>query len=233
MLAGKGVLAIWNGIALEAESDFVAWHVREHIPERVAVPGFRRGRRYVAVSGTPKYFNFYETDDATTLLAPAYLDRLNHPSDWTKRVVRHFTDTSRTVCSVAASVGQGDGAFICAIRMTSRMPPATLIHTLVLTAAEPLLTIAGIAGVHLLEGQLEAANLETAEKALRAEPDQTAAWILLIGATDPEPLEEALGDIASPEALAAIGADYGQNDHGIYRLQFALSRDQLAGPLPS
>ncbi len=30
-LAGKGVLAIWNGIAPEAETDFVAWHVREHI----------------------------------------------------------------------------------------------------------------------------------------------------------------------------------------------------------
>ena len=61
-LAGQGVLAIWNGIEDEAEADFVAWHVREHIPERVAVPGFLRGRRYVAVAGAPKYFNFYELD---------------------------------------------------------------------------------------------------------------------------------------------------------------------------
>jgi hypothetical protein len=48
-LLGKGVLAIWNGIAPEAEEDFVAWHVREHIPERVALSGFLRGRRYVAL----------------------------------------------------------------------------------------------------------------------------------------------------------------------------------------
>lgn len=55
-LLGKGVLAIWNGIAPEAEEDFVAWHVREHIPERVALSGFLRGRRYVALDGFPKYF---------------------------------------------------------------------------------------------------------------------------------------------------------------------------------
>ena len=119
-LAGQGVLAIWNGIADEAEADFVAWHVREHIPERVAVPGFLRGRRYVAEAGAPKYFNFYETETPETLVAPAYLERLNAPSDWTRRVVRHFRDTSRTVCSVAASLGTGDGAFVGTVRLTSR-----------------------------------------------------------------------------------------------------------------
>ena len=75
-LAGQGVLAIWNGIEDEAEADFVAWHVREHIPERVAVPGFLRGRRYVAEVGAPKYFNFYETESPETLVAPAYLNRV-------------------------------------------------------------------------------------------------------------------------------------------------------------
>ncbi len=70
-LAGKGVLAIWNGIAAEAEADFVAWHIGEHIPERVAVPGFLRGRRYVAERGTPKYFNFYETETPEVLVARA------------------------------------------------------------------------------------------------------------------------------------------------------------------
>ena len=75
-LAGQGVLAIWNGIEDEAEADFVAWHVREHIPERVAVPGFLRGRRYVAEVGAPKYFNFYETESPEALISPAYLQRL-------------------------------------------------------------------------------------------------------------------------------------------------------------
>ena len=41
-LLGTGVLAIWNGIAASAEDEFVDWHVREHIPERVGLPGFLR-----------------------------------------------------------------------------------------------------------------------------------------------------------------------------------------------
>jgi hypothetical protein len=43
-LLGRGVLAICNGIAPKAKDDFVAWHVGEHIPERVSLRGFLRGR---------------------------------------------------------------------------------------------------------------------------------------------------------------------------------------------
>jgi hypothetical protein len=35
-LLGRGVLAIWNGIAAGYEGEFLEWHVKEHIPERVA-----------------------------------------------------------------------------------------------------------------------------------------------------------------------------------------------------
>ena len=44
-LLGSGVLAIWNGIDPEAEAEFVEWHVREHIPERVARKAIRGHRR--------------------------------------------------------------------------------------------------------------------------------------------------------------------------------------------
>jgi len=61
-LLGTGVLAIWNGLAPGYDAEFVEWHVKEHIPERVGVPGFLRARRYFAVDGAPAYFNFYETE---------------------------------------------------------------------------------------------------------------------------------------------------------------------------
>jgi hypothetical protein len=225
-LAGQGVLAIWNGIEDEAEADFVAWHVREHIPERVAVPGFLRGRRYVAEVGAPKYFNFYETESPEVLVSPAYLQRLNAPSDWTKRVVRHFRDTSRTVCSVAASVGVGDGAFVGTIRLMSSPGAGNFVDQVATSVAEPMLTEPGIVAVHLLKGQADSGG-QTVEKALRDRPDQQAAWILLIEATDREPIERVFAGCASRDALAAAGADYGDTDRGIYRLQYALSRDQL------
>ena len=86
-LLGSGVLAIWNGIADTAEAEFVRWHVREHIPERVGLPGFLCGRRYAAVDGHPKYFNFYETVSTEVLNSRVYRDRLNNPTPWTRRVV--------------------------------------------------------------------------------------------------------------------------------------------------
>ena len=226
-LAGRGVLAIWNGIADEAEADFVAWHVREHIPERVAVPGFLRGRRYVAEVGRPKYFNFYEVEAPETLTSPAYLERLNAPSDWTRRVVRHFKDTSRTICTVSLSRGEGDGGLIAALRLEAT-PGAggDLARTIEDAGAEPALGEPGIVAVHLLEGQPDAGG-QTAEKALRDRPDEQAAWILLVEATDRAPLDRVLAGPASAAALAAVGLASPETGRGLYRLQYALARGDL------
>jgi len=45
-----GILAIWNDCAPEGYDHFERWYIREHLQERVGVPGFRFGRRYEAVS---------------------------------------------------------------------------------------------------------------------------------------------------------------------------------------
>lgn len=228
-LAGTGVLAIWNGIAEEAEADFIAWHIGEHIPERVAVPGFLRGRRYVAERGSPKYFNFYETDTPDALVSPEYLARLNAPSDWTRRVVRHFRDTSRTVCSVAASHGLGDGAALATLRLTARGERTGFLSAMREAVLEPLRQTASIVAVHLLEGQGAGGTASTAEKALRGQPDQIADWILLVEAVDAGQLEAALAEHASQAHLAGIASDYDAvRDCGIYRLQYGLAKHQIA-----
>ena len=69
-LAGTGVVAIWHDLLPEAKDDFYEWHNREHMPERVGIPGFRRGRRYIAVEGTPEFFNLYEADSPEVLGGP-------------------------------------------------------------------------------------------------------------------------------------------------------------------
>jgi hypothetical protein len=63
-LLGNGALVIWHDVRDETGCN--EWHSREHMIERVAVPGFRRGLRYVAVAGSPKYMNLYEVDDLVT-----------------------------------------------------------------------------------------------------------------------------------------------------------------------
>jgi hypothetical protein len=221
-LLGSGVLAIWNGIDPEAEADFVAWHVREHIPERVALAGFLRGRRYVALDGEPAYFNFYETESPAALTMPVYLARLNEPTPWTQRVVKHFRDTSRTVCDVVASLGVGEGGVMETIRL--RVPGNAADFAV--ASGEMLRSIAaapGVVAVHLLRGRRQDSAGGSAEKALRSQPDEVADWILLIEAVGPEAVKAARGTVASAAALQRCGVAPGCR-RGLYRLQFALSR---------
>jgi hypothetical protein len=226
-LIGNGVLAIWNGVQPGAEDDFVAWHVREHIPERVGLPGFLRGRRYVAVGGHPKYFNFYETETAADLSSAAYQARLNAPTDWTRRVVANFTDTSRTICDVACSFGVGEGGWIEAIVLETAAAAETFQGSLRMRLGEAITAIPGIVGLHLLEGHVAAGQGDTVEKKLRGVPDKMAAWILLVEAVGSDPLAAFRSGTGSNQALVECGAAE-TIQRGIYQLQFALTKAELA-----
>ncbi|MBR0820779.1 DUF4286 family protein [Bradyrhizobium liaoningense] len=226
-LLGKGVLAIWNGIKPEAEDDFVAWHVREHIPERVGLAGFLRGRRYVALNGHPKYFNFYETLSTADLSSATYQARLNAPTDWTRQVVAHFLDTSRTICDVAWSIGLGEGGFIEAISFETTLAPNELTSVLRSAMNTALQAIPGIVGIHLLQGRTEAGLAQTAERALRGGPDKVAAWILLIEGSSPEALARFRTTTGNDSELERHGAASRIN-RGLYALQFALTKAEIS-----
>ena len=79
-LLGRGVLAIWHTISPEGETDYWRWHDREHIPERVGVPGFLRGRRYRSLERSLDYLDFYEVESPETLAERA-LSRAPERSD--------------------------------------------------------------------------------------------------------------------------------------------------------
>src|SRR5262245_60940322 len=165
-LLGKGLLAIWNGITDAGETEFVKWHVREHIPERVGLPGFLRGRRYVAHDGRPKYFNFYETETPQTLSSPAYRARLNDPTPWTQAVVKEFRDTSRTICEVVASRGLGEGAWIEAIQVANVKDRDAFARGMTEALMPEVARQDGIIGVHLVRGIDEPPSTQTTESKL-------------------------------------------------------------------
>ena len=83
----KGILSIWNDMDVEHEDFYEQWYMNEHFPERLGVPGFRRGRRYEAVEADRMYFSFYELDSPDVLFSEAYLARLNAPTAWTQRIM--------------------------------------------------------------------------------------------------------------------------------------------------
>ena len=112
-----GILAIFNNVAPGREAEFEEWFQHEHLAERISVPGFLLGRRYEAVSGRPRYFNFYLTQTASVLKSAAYLERLDHPTPMTRTVMSEiFKDMNRTVCHRTLRLGAMRGAAAIALR---------------------------------------------------------------------------------------------------------------------
>jgi hypothetical protein len=115
-LLGQAVIAIWNDITLEGRANFNEWHPRQHMPERVGIPGFRRGRRYIGTDARIEFFTFYEADTLEVLTGPDYKARLNAPTEWSTRSVADFRNNLRGVCRVAFTAGHADGAHLATIR---------------------------------------------------------------------------------------------------------------------
>jgi hypothetical protein len=86
-MASKGFLLVLMQPPPAFEEEFNAWYDSEHIPERLSVPGFVTGLRYVCVSGHPRYLALYDLESYEVLRSPAYLNvAYDRSSPWTKRV---------------------------------------------------------------------------------------------------------------------------------------------------
>jgi hypothetical protein len=68
------------------EDDFNRWYDQEHIPLRMAVPGFRSAQRYRATDGAG-YLAVYEMETLAVLKTPAYTAVKNAPSERTRRML--------------------------------------------------------------------------------------------------------------------------------------------------
>ncbi len=218
-LAGEGVVAIWNGIRAEGRAGFYEWHNREHMPERVAIAGFLRGRRYIAHEGEPEFFTLYETATPEVLSGADYLARLNAPTEWTRRTTQHFTAASRSLCRVALSLGPGAGGWLMTWRYD--VPPARAAEHR--AAMEALLVgIArcdGIVGAHLCIADGAASAIETEEK--RGRPKNLVpGWVVLVeGGTERAALASACAQRLAPERFAQAGA-LEPVERGLYQLQY-------------
>jgi hypothetical protein len=218
-LAGLGAVCIWHDLLPEAVDEFYQWHNREHMPERLGIAGFRRGRRFIAVAGTPMYFNLYEADNAEVLGGRDYLERLNSPTAWTRRVV-----ASRSICSVAYSEGVGEGGFMLTQRFDVDAAEAERTSdALRRRLLPPLADRKGIAGVHLCLADEAISGIETAEKKARSDATAIPGWIVLIEGTS-EIDVRAAGERLTADLRALPGMPAPAIDTSIYQLQHALSK---------
>lgn len=95
-----GLLLTMTEPPAHMEEEFNAWYDEEHLPERLAIPGFRSARRWVAdgAPGTGKYLATYELDSAAVLTSAAYLERLNQPTAWSRRCLGACVVFRRWAC---------------------------------------------------------------------------------------------------------------------------------------
>jgi len=228
-LLGQGAVTIWNGIREEGRNEFFGWHNREHILERVEVPGFNRGRRYIAVTDpnmttAPEFFTFYEVDDVRVLAEGPYLERLAAPTDWTRRAVPFFTDTARALTRVAFTSGLGQGGIMATLRFGLSERSQRLTEQLPQIAARVMSHQYEVLGIHYCRTNLEASNVETAERRARQSGTEVPEEVVLIEGTDPAAVAEVMKAELSDEVLGAFGA-FGVT-RGLYRHEITISREE-------
>jgi hypothetical protein len=188
-MLGKAAVAMWWDIAPEVRSEWEDWHTREHMPERLGIPGFVRGTRWIAESGQPSYFVLYEAERLETLTAGTYLERLNHPTPWSLKMMPHHRNMVRSLCEVRATWGGGVPQTLATIRfsLASNLPRLPQGQ--------------GLTSAHLLQSVPMAATPQTTEQKIRG-GDASADWVLLIGGYDTEAVKAAVA--ALPSGMTAL-----------------------------
>jgi len=224
-LAGEGAVAIWHDIAPEGRGEFYAWHGQEHMPERLGIPGFLRGRRYAAIEANLEFFNLYEALSVEVLKGQDYTARVNAPTPWTLATVKHFRSVARSLCRVSHSAGPAQGGLIATLRYDVPDERAAEHRARLLRQTIPdLLARAGVAGVHLLTADAEASGVATAEQKARGVANAVPRWVLLLeGWGDEADFVKLARDELSVAKLEALGGE-GPFDLGIYRHQITRTK---------
>ena len=169
-MLGQAAVAMWWDVAPEMRAEWEDWHSHEHMPERLSIPGFLRGTRWVAESGEPSYFVCYEVKNLETMTGGAYLERLNNPTPWSQKMMPHHRNMVRCLCTLRSGWGGG--------------LPQVLATNRLAAGLSSLPKRGGLTGVHLLETQ-PMPGVQTTEQKIRG-ADATANWVLLVGGYDVE-----------------------------------------------
>ncbi|MBN3849576.1 hypothetical protein G3N58_22510 [Paraburkholderia sp. Ac-20342] len=183
-LLGSAVVLIWNDVDEKARTDFYEWHNKEHIPERLSLDGFLRGRRYRGASAAPEWLTVYEAAGLDTLTGPAYLERLNNPTPATQANVKHFRNTARSICQIEHSRGESTGAYAITLQLRVQDDSAARLIEFVSEDLFPrILKRPDVVAAHLFVADTDASNVKTTEAQHRGGVFAVPSRVLLIECT--------------------------------------------------
>lgn len=223
-MLGKAAVAIWCDVARGVRQEFDDWHAHEHMPERLAIPGFLRGSRWEAERGDG-YFILYELQDEAVITGAAYLERLNKPTAWSRKMMPHHRNMVRGLCRVEASGGAALGQALATVRFAASSPGLT---TGLREAFAAMPQREGLVAAALLQDIGRAPTRETAEQRLRGGGDAAPEWIALVSGYRAAAVADVLAQELSDANLRQHGAAPGCVA-GHYRLAFALAATGYTG----
>ena len=118
---GAGFLVIANSVEPAALADYEAWHSFEHVPERLTMPGFLGGRRFVRGRGQERRFlTLYDLDSPGALETPEYRHLLANPTPASRLMRPLMGDFRRFVYREHARCGAGCGSHLGFLRWVAR-----------------------------------------------------------------------------------------------------------------
>ena len=221
-LLGKAAMILSFDIIPEGVNEHDNWHSLEHLYERMSIPGFMRGSRWTNTGDGSRYFVMYEVADLDTLASPPYLERLNNPSPWTARMMKHYRGMNRGFCRVEFSSGFGLGT--CGLLLRFSPEPGcenALRDWLVKDTLPALPGKPGLVSAHFFAAALTPEI--TQEQRIRGK-DGGVDWVLLVTGYDANAIDELAG---SGLSSGEIERHHGINVvSGIYRMGHSLSAQE-------
>ena len=222
MLAGRGVMINWSDVAPEHRPAYYEWHSREHMVGRVAIPGFQRGRRYIAAAARRDFLVLYEVADLAVLTGADYLAKANAPSPLTQRTTPFVRNAVRGIAEVRASFGIGTGGHALTLRFDPRAGEAERLARHLAEDALPRLAYRpDIAGAHFLVADPGASAIVPVERAGR--PTAVPNWIVVLEGVSLDALDRAGDAGLSAESLRVHGAAE-RIDRETYSLQIVVTK---------
>ena len=217
-MAGKGMLLTSMDIDAADEAEFNRWYDREHLEERVAIPGFLEARRYVAHKASPKYLCLYSTATFEVLDSPAYRAKLANPTDWSVKTMARFKNMIRGVARITISRGTGRGAVLGIARLRPESGDAETLRATLNDKLDPG-DRDGIISMHLLESD---AMLSKPIAGNPGASDPGAGdWYVLIDGTEIAAIETAIAACTAALKSTVISS-------GVYRLMWDLANSDIS-----
>jgi hypothetical protein len=198
------MLLTWMSVDAAHEDDFNRWFDREHIEERVRIPGFESGTRYRNRNGTRRYLGLYRTTSVAVFESAPYRNAFQHQTDWSVMNLHRMQNAMRRVCSIHAETGVGTGGWLAIVRLGTTVGEDD--YSSVATLSADLIVIDGVVSARLLVPDV------TLSTPLPAEPREGRL-------IDPLLLVDAVSESAAEAAASAACEKIGVTADSISVLQ--------------